>query len=123
MLGLVLTDLLTGIVIGLGAASLAIFLENYKSTSYFRVAVIANKWFFRLSEHVSFLNKANIKFTLDSIPENSEVVIDATRSKYIDYDVYEIIENFKQEAAQKNIILTTVAMKKSLKIFSLHMIH
>jgi len=83
ILGLVFTDLLTGILIGLTVASFAILLENFKSTSYFREAVIGNKIFFRLSEHVSFLNKANIKYTLELVPAHSEVVIDATRSKYM----------------------------------------
>jgi carbonic anhydrase len=86
-------------------------LENYKSASYFREAVIGNKTFFRLSEHVSFLNKANIKYTLDNVPANSDVVIDATRCKYIDYDVYEIINDFKQEARLKNITLTLENMR------------
>jgi carbonic anhydrase len=111
ILGLVFTDLLTGILIGLTAASIAILLENYKSTAYFREAVIGNKIIFRLSEHVSFLNKANIKRTLDNVPANSDVVIDATRSKYIDYDVFEVIENFKKEASFKKINLTLENMR------------
>lgn len=111
ILGLVLTNLLVGIVIGLTIALIAILLENYKSTSYFRVAVIGNKSFFRLPEHVSFLNKVNIKRTLDNIPANTEIVIDATRSKYIDYDVHEVIENFKKEAQIKNIGLMLENMR------------
>ncbi len=111
IIGLVFTNLLIGIVIGLLTALFSILLENYKSASYFREAVIGNKTFFRLSEHVSFLNKANIKHTLDHVPQNTEVVIDATRSKYIDFDVYEIIENFKQDAQLKNIKLTLENMR------------
>jgi MFS superfamily sulfate permease-like transporter len=111
VLSLVLTNLLIGIAIGLITALFAILLENYKSASYFREAVIGNKIIFRLSEHVSFLNKANIKYTLDHVPKNSAVVIDGTRSKYIDYDVYEVIENFKQEALLKNINLTLENMR------------
>jgi carbonic anhydrase len=111
IIGLVFTDLLIGILIGLTVALFAILLENYKSAAYFREAVIGNKIFFRLSEQVSFLNKANIKYTLETIPTNSEVVIDATRSKYMDYDVYEIIENFKKEAPLKNIKLTLENMR------------
>jgi carbonic anhydrase len=108
---LVFTDLLIGIIIGLVVALFAILLENYKSASYFREAVIGNKIIFRLSEHVSFLNKANIKRTLDHVPANSDVVIDATRSKYIDYDVFEVIEDFKHEAALKKINLTLENMR------------
>lgn len=111
ILGLVFTDLLIGIVIGLSCALFAILLENYKSAAYFRETVIGNKIIFRLSEHVSFLNKANIKRTLEHVPANSDVVIDATRSKYMDYDVYEVIEDFKNEAQFKNIKLTLENMR------------
>ncbi|MGZ8136376.1 MAG: bifunctional SulP family inorganic anion transporter/carbonic anhydrase [Methylococcaceae bacterium] len=106
IVGLVFTDMLTGIVIGLTAALFSILLENYKSAFYFRESHIGNKTILRLSEHVSFLNKANIKQIFEKLPAHAEVVIDATRSKYIDYDVYEIIENFRAEAALKNIKLT-----------------
>jgi carbonic anhydrase len=107
ILGMVFTDLLIGLAIGLTTALFSILLENYKSAFYFNESHIGNKTLLRLSEHVSFLNKANIQQTLEQLPEYSEVVIDATRSKYIDYDVFEIIENFKIEAQRKHIKLTT----------------
>jgi MFS superfamily sulfate permease-like transporter len=106
ILGLVFTDMLTGMTIGLTTALFSILLENYKSAFYFREEHFDNKTILRLSEHVSFLNKANIKQTLEQLPTYSEVVIDATRSKYIDYDVFEIIQNFKVEAELKHIKLT-----------------
>ena len=106
ILGMVFTDLLIGLAIGLTTALFSILLENYKSAFYFNESHIGNKTILRLSEHVSFLNKANIQQTLEQLPDYSEVVIDATRSKYIDYDVFEIIENFKIEAQRKNIKLT-----------------
>jgi MFS superfamily sulfate permease-like transporter len=104
--GLVFTDMLTGMGIGLTAALFSILLENYKSAFYFNESHIGDKTLLRLSEHVSFLNKANIQQTLEQLPDYSEVIIDATRSKYIDYDVFEIIENFKIEAQRKHIKLT-----------------
>jgi MFS superfamily sulfate permease-like transporter len=106
ILGLVFTDLLLGLAIGLSAALFSILLENYKSSFYFQQFRIGNKIILRLAEQVSFLNKANIQQTFAQLPPQSEVVIDATRCKYIDYDVYEIIEGFRQEAALKNIKLT-----------------
>jgi carbonic anhydrase len=107
ILGMVFTDLLIGLSIGLTTALFSILLENYKSAFYFNESHIGNKTILRLSEHVSFLNKANIQQTFKQLPDHSEVIIDATRSKYIDYDVFEIIENFKIEAQRKNIKLTT----------------
>ncbi len=106
ILGMVFTDLLIGLAIGLITALFSILLENYKSAFYLNESHIGNKTILRLSEHVSFLNKANIQQTFEQLPDYSEVVIDATRSKYIDYDVFEIIENFKIEAQRKHIRLT-----------------
>ena len=104
--GLVLTDMLTGVVIGLSTALFAILLENYKSAEYFQAMRLGNKTILRLAEHVSFLNKANIQQTLKKLPMFSEVVIDASRCKYIDYDVYEIIKNFQRDAEVRRITLT-----------------
>lgn len=103
VLGLVFTNILFGILIGLSAALFAILMENFKSTTYFKEAQFGSKTIIRLSEHVSFLNRANIQQTLEALPPYSEVVIDATRSKFIDYDVYEIIQDFKSEAHHKHI--------------------
>ena len=105
ILGLVFTDLLTGIGIGMCIALFFILLENLKVGFYLHQERKANKTIITLSENVSFLNKANILRLFDQLPDHSEVVIDATGSKYIDYDVYEIIQNFKAEAKRKKINL------------------
>jgi MFS superfamily sulfate permease-like transporter len=66
----------------------------------------------RLSEEVSFLNKASIKQTLADIPENSKVIIDASNSTYIDYDVMEVIRDFIDvQAKEKNILATLKGFK------------
>ncbi len=106
ILGLIFTDFLTGILIGFACALISVIVENYKSAMYFRETHIGNKIIFRLSENVSFLNKANLKHTFDLLPKHSEVIIDATRSTYLDYDVFEVIRNFKKEAPLKNIQVT-----------------
>jgi len=39
------------------------------------------------------------------LPDNCNVIIDATQSKVIDYDIYEIINDFKANAKSRNINL------------------
>lgn len=57
-----------------------------------------------LSDEVSFLNKASMVKTLDEIPENSKLIIDARKSKFIDFDVIEAIELYSNEGAKyKNV--------------------
>ena len=103
--GLIFTDMLTGIGIGMSFAFFFILLENLKLGFYLHKQRKLNKTFITLSENVTFLNKANLLQQLNKLPDNSEVVIDATIAKYIDYDVYEIIQNFKIEAQHKHINL------------------
>ncbi len=62
-----------------------------------------------LSEEVTFLNKASIQLMLDELPEDSSVIIDGSRSVNIDYDVLEIIHNFRlHNAPDRNIQLTLI---------------
>jgi len=108
ILGLVFTNLLLGIAIGLVIALLCVLLENYKVAGYYHEEHEDKTTIIRLSEQVSFLNKANVLQTLDQLPNHSKVVIDASDSRYIDYDVYEIIINFKEEAKRKDIQLDII---------------
>jgi SulP family sulfate permease len=49
--------------------------------------------------------------TLDSIPNNSKVIIDCTNSKSIALDVIELILNFESNAKTKNITVEKVNFK------------
>lgn len=101
--GLVFTDLLTGIAIGTGIAIFSILMENYRMGMYFQRDQKGRTSILHLAEHVSFLNKANLLQVLHRQPSNSELIINAMGAKFIDYDVREIIENFKIEAKDRNI--------------------
>jgi MFS superfamily sulfate permease-like transporter len=108
VLGIVFTDLLIGIGLGMAVAVFIILLTNLKNP-YFAAEephAAGDPIRIKLSEEVSFLNKAAILETLDHIPENSKVEIDATKSVHIDYDVYEIIREFEEKAKLRNIDLT-----------------
>ena len=71
----------------------------------------------KLSEEVSFLNKASIRVTLDHLPENTNVTIDASGSKYIDFDVLEIIKEFRDiKAPLKNISCKLFGFKEAYNI-------
>ena len=70
-----------------------------------------------LSEEVSFLNKASIRETLDHLPENSKVINNEKNTKYIDFDVLELIKEFRDiKAPLKNISCTLSGFKEVYKI-------
>ncbi|PRY07406.1 MFS superfamily sulfate permease-like transporter [Pontibacter ummariensis] len=105
ILAILFTDLLIGICIGLAVGVFYILKANYKSPYFFHREESANRdtIHIKLSEHVSFLNKASIILTLDQLPHNSHVIIDGANSAYIDYDVLEAIMEFKKTAHERNI--------------------
>ncbi len=110
ILGLVFTDLLTGVGVGMAVALFFILLEHYKYGVYLHEAHEDSRLILRLAEQVTFLNKANLLRTLDKIPPHAEVVIDGSATRYIDHDALEIIENFKAEADAKHIKLTLIGL-------------
>jgi MFS superfamily sulfate permease-like transporter len=108
IVGILTTDLLVGIGLGLLVAVFQILLTNY-SNPYFvdgTPHTPGAAWQLNLSEDVSFLNRAAIMRILDEIPPGSKVVLDATRSVNIDYDVYEVIKEYEQRAKVIGVDLT-----------------
>ena len=108
ILGIVFTDLLTGIALGLVVAVFIILRNNFKvpyrlTREASEEPEIVHDYNIVLSEDVTFLNKASVLKTLDEIADNSKVTIDASGTRFIHYDVREIIEDFIINSKSRNI--------------------
>jgi MFS superfamily sulfate permease-like transporter len=101
------SDLLKGIAIGMTVSIFFILRNNYKRGYFFHKEDHheGEKITIQLAEDVTFLNKGSIALTLDHLPHNSSVIIDGSKSHNIDADVLEIIHDFKNTAALKQIKL------------------
>ncbi len=126
VVSVVFTDLLTGIGIGLLASIFSILRGNMKNAYFFKKEeyhegdVITIK----LSQEVSFLNKASIKLTLEHLPENSKVIIDARDTAYIDFDVLENVREFASEKAKTmNIDLELKGFQEKYKFWEADFVH
>lgn len=111
IVGVMFTDLLRGIGIGMAFAIFFILRRNYRNNYSIEVESGYDKHIItiQLSEEVTFLNKGSIIETLESLGNYSTVILDGTNCKEIDHDVLEVIENFKQFGAkEKKINLTTI---------------
>lgn len=108
ILAILLTDLLKGVLIGIGTGLFFVIRSNFKTAVF--VVNDQNRYLFRLRKDVSFLNKPIIKNKLEQVPENASVMIDISRADFIDRDVIETIEDFMLHAPLKNI---RVELKKS----------
>lgn len=101
------TDLLIGVGIGVAYAGYYIFKNTYKAgfTLSIRMEGHIKHYDFHLAINVSFINKKRLKDELEKIPDYSVVHIDGAHSVYIDYDVIEVVNEFKSKAHHKHIEL------------------
>lgn len=118
VVAIVATDLLMGVVIGLATSAHFILYGNMKHAYVFRKEEHheGETISIELAQEVSFLNKAAIKRVLADLPERSRVVIDASRTVYIDHDVLELIRNFLRGAREKDIDVRLMGFKMAYKI-------
>ena len=114
ILGIVFTDLLMGIALGLVVAIMNILWNNYRIPYHFDPENYQSgaPITIELAEDVSFLNKASILRTLNKLPDNTHVVIDGNKTKTIHPDVVEIIEDFRQNAETRGIVIETVGLEE-----------
>ena len=109
--GILLTDLLIGIGIGMVFAIFYILLNNLKNPYIVDIIEGEDQHHITLSEEVSFLNKGRIIKILKEIPDHSTVIIDGSRTKSIHSDVCEIIHDFIINAVTKNIKVEVKGVK------------
>jgi MFS superfamily sulfate permease-like transporter len=119
VVAVVFTDLLMGVGIGLVVSIFYILRANlklayfFKKEDYHEGEVVTIK----LAQEVSFLNKAAIKQTLNHLPKNSKLVIDASDTFYIDYDVLQLIRDFLTIGSKdKDVQVTLVGFKDEYKM-------
>ncbi len=119
VIGIVFTDLLVGVGIGLAISIFFILRENLKSPYFFQQKIEGSGEIIHinLAQEVSFLNKAAIKLTLEHLPKDSYVIIDAEDSVFIDYDILELIKEFQEiKAVERNIKVELAGFRKEYKI-------
>ncbi|WP_421938383.1 SulP family inorganic anion transporter [Pedobacter sp.] len=114
VLAVLFTDLLKGVAVGMLVSVFYLLRTNMRNPFFYRITNEGDKKHIRikLAEEVSFLNKAAIQVVLTNIPNETNVIIDGTNSRYIDPDVLETLNNYKHNAYTKGIIVTFENIKK-----------
>lgn len=100
------TDLLVGILIGIGVGMLFTIRTNMQKAVVFTRH--NNNYLLRFRKDVYFLNIKNVKDILAKVPNNSNLLIDTSRANFIDPDIIELIEDFSCTAVAKGIGLEVV---------------
>ena len=107
IVALVFTDLLKGIMLGMLVAFFEILIYNYQ-LNFYREQTAGGCFTIRLTEHMTFLNKAALKRILREVPPGCELTIDMSGTRIIDHDVREVIDDFATHAKADDIGLTII---------------
>ena len=119
LVAVVFTDLLKGVALGIIISIIFVLKGNLKRAYSFKKEEYAEGDVIHidLAQEVSFLNKAAIKSTLNDIPNNSKVIIDASQTVYIAHDILDLIHEFKTtRAIDENIKVKLKGFKKAYNL-------
>lgn len=109
ILMIVITNLLYGIIAGLVVSIFFIIKSSYDNALYSDFTETEegerNRIVIEFGEVVSFFNKGHLHHKLDSIEENTHLIIDGKNTKHIDFDIIDMLEDYKIHAKSKNIEL------------------
>jgi MFS superfamily sulfate permease-like transporter len=107
-LGIVFTNLMVGVFIGMLVAIVFVLKSNFEA-AMLRVNS-GNSYLIKFTKDVSFFSKSTLVKNLETIPENSTLLFEGSQVRFLDHDIIELIEDYKKSALIKNI---TVEIKKT----------
>ena len=102
-MGVVAFDLLTGVLIGTAIGLIVVLVMNHHQA--FSIVHDENRYYLRFAKDVTFLQKIALKRELASLPNDSDLFIDGGGSMFIDYDILELLEDFRRSARDRHIKL------------------
>ncbi|MBC6997799.1 SulP family inorganic anion transporter [Cytophaga sp. FL35] len=114
ILGIVFIDLLWGIGLGLAVGIVVILIKSYQNSHFLHMEESSegkDHVKITLAEEVTFFNKGAILKELDKLPENTFLEIDVLKTRYLDNDIIEILEDFIIKAKERNIDIKLVSKR------------
>ncbi|WP_299550722.1 SulP family inorganic anion transporter [Seonamhaeicola sp.] len=112
--GIVFIDLLYGIGLGLGVGIIVILLKSYQNSHFLHIEDKSNgkhKIKMTLAEEVTFFNKGAILKELDSLPRDTYLELNLIKTRYLDNDIIEILDDFAFKAEERNIDIKLVSKR------------
>ena len=112
VIGIVFTDLLVGIGLGLMVGIVVILIKSFQNSHFLHIEDKSNgqeSVKMTLAEEVTFFNKGAILKELDRLPRDSSLELDVRRTRYLDNDIVEILEDFSEKARNRNIDILLIS--------------
>ncbi|MBL0684588.1 SulP family inorganic anion transporter [Aquimarina mytili] len=112
ILGIVFIDLLWGIGLGLMVGIVVILYKSYQNSHFLHIEDVSNgkhRVKMTLAEEVTFFNKGAILKELDQLPEDTYLTLDVRKTRYLDNDILEILEDFSEKAKGRHIDIKLIS--------------
>ncbi|MFT4565912.1 MAG: MFS superfamily sulfate permease-like transporter [Saprospiraceae bacterium] len=112
VLGIIFTDLLVGIGMGLAVGVVVILIKSFQNSHFLHIVDKSNgkhRIQMTLAEEVTFFNKGAILKELDQLPNDSLLELDVTKTRYLDNDIIEILDDFSFKAKNRNIDVNLIS--------------
>nr|WP_321234732.1 SulP family inorganic anion transporter [uncultured Psychroserpens sp.] len=110
--GIVFTDLLVGIGMGLAVGIVVILIKSFQNSHFLHIEDKSNgkhKIKMTLAEEVTFFNKGAILKELDSLPRDTYLELDVRKTRYLDNDIIEILDDFAFKAKERHIDIQLIS--------------
>ncbi len=115
---IVFKDLLWGIGLGLAVGIIVVLYKSFQNSHFLHIEDKSNgkhKIKMTLAEEVTFFNKGAILNELDSLPRDTFLELDVSRTRYLDNDIIEILEDFSEKARKRNIDIKLISQRGTVE--------
>ncbi|MGB5942480.1 MAG: SulP family inorganic anion transporter [Leeuwenhoekiella sp.] len=112
VIGIVFGDLLIGISLGLAVGIVVILIKSYQNSHFLHMVKGDNDEHvvkMTLAEEVTFINKGAILKELNKLEKDSFLEIDVRKTRFLDQDIIEILDDFQVQAKEKNINVKVIS--------------
>ena len=112
VIAIVVFDLLVGIIAGLLVGIVVLLLKSYTNSHQMLIKEYMgekNLFHMNLAEEVTFVNRGSIVKELDALPKNSYLELDFRRTRILDYDILEYLDEFTVKAKNNNIHIKLIS--------------
>ena len=110
--GIVFIDLLIGLGLGLLVGIVVVLIKSYQNSHFLHIEgqnINDGKLKMTLAEQVTFFHKGAILKELDNLPKNSFLELDVRKTRYLDNDIIEILDDFSFKANLRNITIKLIS--------------
>ncbi len=118
IVGIIAIDLLKGLALGLSVGIVVTLIKSYQNSHFLNKEDKSDgkpKVKMTLAEEVTFFNKGAILRELDSLTENTYLELDVTKTRFLDNDIIEILEDFQWKAKERNINIKLISERGTVE--------